>query len=223
MYLPELSFFFFFPFKLCWFWLGMSYFSSQWLVGGCIFKFVLEAALITQGCFIFCWAELAHQGLFCLLAPTSEWAGDAQGVWRHRVRRSDLSRAKEYPKPCSATKAGEEGRGDAGSDGICFSKVNVLCDAAPLFWGCLNSCLLRGSSEYPLCFSSLVCAAFALPINLCTNPWVFWLLHTQLSPPSLCNRVSICMGLSFHKKPTTLFSKSWYMTWKNYFYLSYYC
>lgn len=38
---------------------------------------------------------------------------------------------KEYPTPCSAIKAGEEeGGGDAGSNGICLSKIIFFCEGA---------------------------------------------------------------------------------------------
>lgn len=49
---------------------------------GLYFEFVLKTALITQGCFSFCWAVFTHNpSCFCSSPhPTSEEAGDAQGA-----------------------------------------------------------------------------------------------------------------------------------------------
>jgi len=51
---------------------------------GLCFRFVLETALIIQGCFCYCWAELAQsQGPSCSSPhPTSEQAGSAQEAGR---------------------------------------------------------------------------------------------------------------------------------------------
>lgn len=195
--------------------LGYAGFDWEWVTfshSGCAFKFVVEAVLITQGCFIFCWAELAQSRPFLpCKPPTNEWTGGAQRVWRDRVRRADPNRPKEYPMPGSAIKAGEEeGRGDAGRNGTCLSKVILFCDGAQLSWGWLNPSMLLGSSEWLLCFAYLpVQLLLYLLTCVCINSWDFQLLHTQFPLPSPCGEFSEHLhGMEMPQKSHNIFLKA---------------
>jgi len=73
--------------------LGFGRIELIFFIGDCMvlcFGFVMRTALMTQGCFSYCWTALAqHQGLSCFSAClASEQARDAQEAGRRHSRDS---------------------------------------------------------------------------------------------------------------------------------------